>query len=186
MWCDVMWCDAMRCNGMEWNGMSCMDMYNIGYWQMNHMKHQLVAKVPDDAPCVSPNLRTILMTAVSTWKRILGEGLHADWCWLVHLDRYPRLFDETVFRRTLSLAVEQRCFRSPWRCDLDLGFEQRSIRNKRFRVSKTHPRGECMKSAPHGTPYHLEPTWFLRSELLNATVNLFEPNLGQKKYGAWA
>ena len=40
----------------------------------------IIAEVPDDAPCVSPNLRTILMTAVSTWKKILGEGLRVDWC----------------------------------------------------------------------------------------------------------
>ena len=38
----------------------------------------IIAEVPDDAPCVSPNLRTILMTAVSTWKKILGEGLRVD------------------------------------------------------------------------------------------------------------
>ena len=38
----------------------------------------IIAEVPDDAPCVSPNLRTILMTAVSTWKKILGEGLKVD------------------------------------------------------------------------------------------------------------
>lgn len=32
-------------------------------------------EVPDDAGCVSANLRTVLMSAVSTWKRMLGVAI---------------------------------------------------------------------------------------------------------------
>lgn len=60
-------------------------------WLLSHTQDRVMRKVwqylvrlqtvavPDDAPCVSPNLRTILMTAVSTWKKILGE--HSALLW---------------------------------------------------------------------------------------------------------
>eukprot|EP00438_Fugacium_kawagutii_P029238 Skav229573 [mRNA] locus=scaffold568:717721:719109:+ [translate_table: standard] len=60
-------------------------------WLLSHTQDRVMRKVwqylvrlqsaavPDDPPCLSANLRTVLMTAVSTWKKILGE--HSALLW---------------------------------------------------------------------------------------------------------
>lgn len=60
-------------------------------WLLSHTQDRVMRKVwqyfvrlqtiavPDDAHCVSANLRTVLMTAAATWKRILGEHTALLW-----------------------------------------------------------------------------------------------------------
>lgn len=60
-------------------------------WLLSHTQDRVMRKVwqyivrlqtvavPDEVHCVSANLRTVLMTAVSTWKKILGE--HSALLW---------------------------------------------------------------------------------------------------------
>ncbi|CAJ1339184.1 unnamed protein product [Effrenium voratum] len=60
-------------------------------WLLSHTQDRVMRKVwqylvrlqtlavPDDAHCVSANLRTVLMTAITTWKRLLGDHVALLW-----------------------------------------------------------------------------------------------------------